>query len=329
MRASARAPVAAGLSSRPRLGGWERRADDVRHGLLDPPTLAAYDGLTLHVRRGMGERPGDRRFPGRPQSGGIELEAYSPYNPGDDLRYLDWNAVGRLDALLVRRFVAEREVTFHVLVDTSASMTVPARDGKFGTALELAMALAYIALSANDAVRIALLAGDDGRPRTSPVYRQRVQANAVADVLAGAEAAGALHLDRALEAYAAHHPQPGAALVISDLMMPPGDVAAGIAALHARRYEVHLLHVVGESELDPRREFSQAVLADAESDASHPMVLTPATLARYQTLLAAHFDALQAVAADAEAGYARLATGSPVGTFVTTELARTGLVRRR
>ena len=33
--------------------------------------------LTLRVRRGMGDRPGDRRFPGRPEPAGIELEAYA------------------------------------------------------------------------------------------------------------------------------------------------------------------------------------------------------------------------------------------------------------
>src|SRR5439155_1130393 len=92
--------------------------------------LEYLERLTLRVRRGMGDRPGDRRFPGRPEPAGIELEAYAAYVPGDDLRHLDWNAVGRLDALLVRRFTAERELVVHLLVDASASMAVPARDGK-------------------------------------------------------------------------------------------------------------------------------------------------------------------------------------------------------
>src|SRR2546430_15079859 len=121
--------------------------------LLDPLALGRYDGLALHVRRGMGDRPGDRRFPGRPQSSGIELEAYSTYAPGDDLRHLDWNAVGRLDALLVRRFTAEREGLVHLLLDCSASMGAPVRDGKLAAARELAMALAQVALAGNDAVR--------------------------------------------------------------------------------------------------------------------------------------------------------------------------------
>src|SRR5207253_327354 len=128
--------------------------------------------LTLRVRRGMGDRPGDRRFPGRPEPAGIELEAYGAYVPGDDLRHLDWNAVARLDTLLVRRFTAERELVVHLLLDASASMAAPARDGKLAVARELALALAYVALGANDAVRIAVLSGD-GATRVSPLLRQR------------------------------------------------------------------------------------------------------------------------------------------------------------
>ena len=140
--------------------------------------------LSLRLRRGMGDRPGDRRFPGRPQAAGIEIEAHSAYVPGDDLRHLDWNAVGRLDTLLVRRFTAEREVVVHLLVDASASMAVPARDGKLALARELALALAYVALGANDAVRIAVLPGD-GATRVSPLLRQRGSLGRAAALLAG------------------------------------------------------------------------------------------------------------------------------------------------
>ena len=295
--------------------------------LLDPAVLARYDGLTFHVARGMGERAGERRFPGRPQSSGIELESYSAYTPGDDLRHLDWNAVGRLDALLVRRFTAEREVVFHVLLDCSASMGAPARDGKLAAATELAMAAAYIALTANDAVRIVLLGADPAR--VSPVYRQRASATRVAELLGTATAAGSVGIGVALERWAATAPQPGTAIVISDFMSEPEEVARGVEALRARRFEVRLLHVIGERELDPRQEFAHAVLADAESAATHPMVLTDAALAHYRTLLTQHLDALASLANRGGATYARWTTAMPAATFVTTELPRLGVLRRR
>jgi len=286
--------------------------------------LTPYDGLALHVRRGMGERTGDRRFPGHPQPSGIELEGYTAYAPGDDLRHLDWNVYGRLDALLVRRFTSEREVLFHLLVDGSASMGVPARDRKFAVACELARALAYLALSANDAVRLAVLPGAASR-----VHRQRVNTLRIIDELAGATPGGSLALDGALEAYALRHPEPGAAIVISDLMMDPLEVERGVRALRARRYEVVLLHVVGTGELDPLREFSHGMLQDVESSATHPVVLTRTALARYHTLLRDHMTALAALAARSEATYAHLTTDRRVAEFVTTDLARLGLVRRR
>jgi uncharacterized protein (DUF58 family) len=322
----ARWPAAARAAA-PAEGDAPARAAEVAR-LLDPALLARYANLALAVRGAMGPRPGERRFPGHPQPAGIELEAYSAYAPGDDLRHLDWNAVGRLDALLMRRYTAEREVHVHLLVDASASMGAPARDHKLDAARALAIALAYLALATGDAVRIVLLAGD-GAPRRSAVVRHRSGAPRLAAFLAGARAAGALDLGVALARYARRHPRPGTALVVSDFMMAPAAVERGVQALAARGYEVHLLHVLGAREREPARDFTRALLADAESDATHPMTLTPAALAQYRALLAAHLEALAAVAERTRAGYARLDTDHDVATFVAVELARRGLVRRR
>jgi uncharacterized protein (DUF58 family) len=256
------------------------------------------------------------------------VEAYSAYAPGDDLRHLDWNAVGRLDTLLIRRFTAEREALFHVLVDTSASMDAPPSDGKLAAARELALTLAYMALAAGDAATLGLL-GRDGTTTSSPVHRQRRSVLTVADRVAAARADGTLDLAAALEDYARRHPEAGIALVISDFMTDPAGVERGVLALQARRFEVHLLHVIGRSELDPAGSFTRGVLVDVESDERHPMVLTTATLARYREVLERHLAALRAVAERTRASYARLVAGEDLFAFVTGELARQGLVRRR
>jgi uncharacterized protein (DUF58 family) len=290
--------------------------------------LGRYDGLALHVRRGMGERPGERRFPGHAQPSGVEVESYSTYTPGDDLRYLDWSAFGRLDALLVRRFVAEREVLFHLLLDVSASMNAPPTDRKLAGARALTLTLAYIALAAGDAARVSLLGGS-GIVATSPVHRQRRAAVAVAGMLDAAEAAGTLQLGATLEEYARRHPEAGAALLVSDLMTDPAEVERGVLALQARRFEVHVIHVVGASELDPSGSFTRGVLVDVESGATRPMILTAAVAERYREVLERHLAALRAVAERTRCNYSRYVTGDDLATFVTGELARTGLVRRR
>ncbi|MCC6848109.1 MAG: DUF58 domain-containing protein [Deltaproteobacteria bacterium] len=297
-------------------------------GALDLAELARFDGLTLHVRRGMGERPGERRFPGRAQASGVEVEAYSPYAPGDDLRHLDWSAMARLDQLLVRRFTAEREVRFHVLLDASASMDAPPEDEKRAGAQALVLALAYVALKANDAVQVAWLRGD-GAAATSPVHRHRRGVRALAKLLAASEIGGRVRLDAACEDYARRHPEAGVALLVSDLMTEPAEIERGILALQARGFEVHLLHVIGASELDPADRFTRGILVDVETGATHPMVLTSAVAARYREVLDAHLAALREVAARLRCTYARWTAGTDLAAFVTIELARTGLVRRR
>jgi len=280
------------------------------------------------VRRAAGERLGDRRVPGQPQPTGIEIESYDRYTPGDDLRHLDWSALARLDTLLVRRFTAEREVVFHVLLDASASMGVPVQDRKFAVACELVMALAYVALEAGDAVVLAPLGGHPAR-RGARALRRAPGVRAVAEHLAATTPRGALDLGQALAGYARRQRRPGAAIVVSDLLFEPAGLEPGIAALRARGFDVLLLQVLGAHERDPGGEFAHATLRDVESGATHPVTLTPALLARYRELLDSHVASLAALAARVGATYARLDSDAPVRTFVTETLVRVGVVRRR
>jgi uncharacterized protein (DUF58 family) len=282
------------------------------------------EGLTLAVRRGMGERPGERRFPGRPGPAGVEVEGHAAYAPGDDLRHLDWNVLGRLDALLVRRFTAERELELHLLLDASASMGAPPDKG--ARARELVCALARMALAAGDAVRVVVLGGEAPLPETRPL-RSRAALPRVTARLSAARPAGGLDLGEALAAHACRHARPGAAVVVSDFMAEPAALARGVHALRARRFDVVLLQVLAREELEPS--FGDAVLVDAESGARHPVALSAALRARYRALLDAHCTAVARVATGAGAFHATLVSDVPLAAFIVGELARRGLVRRR
>ncbi len=295
--------------------------------LLDLDVLRHYDRLALHVRRGMGDRPGDRRFPGRPQASGTEVESYASYTPGDDVRHLDWNALGRLDTLLVRRFTAEREVPIHLLIDCSASMSLPAPDRKHELAVELAMAIGYLGLSSNDAVQVVLLTTRGAH--ASPVFRQRPGAVELARFLAEATAEGALDLGSVLVDYAGGRSAPGVVVVLSDFMTEVAALAPGVTALRSVKHEVHLVQIVGPGELDPTRDFASGVLRDVESGATHAVQLTAATVAQYETQLAEHFAAVSDLATSAGAGYVRATSDVAVADIVTGDLARLGMVRRR
>jgi uncharacterized protein (DUF58 family) len=275
----------------------------------------------------MGERLGEHRVPGRPQPSGIEVDAFRAYAPGDDLRHLDWSAVARLDTLVVRRFTAERELNLHLLVDASASMAVPERDGKLDAVRDVAMALAWMALATGDTVTLGAL--QEARTSAVLALRHRSSAPRAAAWLDGVVAGGALDLGAALAAWARAHPRSAIVFVLSDLMAEPETIAPGVAALRAARHAVVLLHVIGPGELDPSREVTHGVLEDAESGATHPIALTVGLRARYDTLLAAHLEAVEGMAALTGAAYVRFTSDEALRTVVAGRLGRMGLVRRR
>lgn len=84
---------------------------------------------------------------------GMEFEEVREYQPGDDIRIIDWNVTARYGHPFVKRFTEERELTVVLLVDASSS-------GEFGTAqrmkgeiaAELCSVLAFSAIKNNDKV---------------------------------------------------------------------------------------------------------------------------------------------------------------------------------
>ncbi len=83
---------------------------------------------------------------------GLEFSQYRSYQPGDDLRWLDWKMYGRSDRYYIRESEVETNISVRLLIDASGSMAH--QDGeykKIDYARYLAAALAYLANSQGDA----------------------------------------------------------------------------------------------------------------------------------------------------------------------------------
>lgn len=99
---------------------------------MSTPTSAATPERLLHrldwqvIRRLDGLLQGDYRslFYGY----GIDFADLREYQPGDDIRYIDWNVTARMDTPYVRQYVEDREITAWFLLDLSPSMDFGALD---------------------------------------------------------------------------------------------------------------------------------------------------------------------------------------------------------
>lgn len=95
---------------------------------------------------------------------GVDLAGMRPYEPGDDIRHLDWNVTARLDEPYVRLFTEDREVTAWIVLDRSASMRFgPDGHGKDTTAGELAVSLARLLSRSGNPVGAVLYDGEEYR----------------------------------------------------------------------------------------------------------------------------------------------------------------------
>lgn len=298
-------------------------------GIGDSALLRQLDRLRMRVRAARGLRPGETPIPRTSQAWGIEFESYKEYTPGDDFRYLDWHALGRLDQLVVKTFTAEREIPYHLFLDTSASMRVPAIDQKFAFATTLVEALSYIVLANNDTLRIiALTAPEKGRLPffATPALRHHTRFFRIPPFLAALAPAGKTYLRESIRAYLNQTKEAGVAIVVSDFLVEPSQYEEPLLLLRARGYEVKALHVLGAAELSPTRLFRRGKLYDVEEHGERWITLTQAHLQQYQAALHDHLAALQQFCHRHQILYARVSTEQSPLQVITEVLTRAGLL---
>ena len=98
---------------------------------------------------------------------GIEFEEVRPYQPGDDVRTIDWNVTARYDEPFVKLFREERELTVILLVDVSASQGLGTQfQTKRELITELGSTLAFSAIKNND--KVGLMMFTDGIEKFVP-----------------------------------------------------------------------------------------------------------------------------------------------------------------
>src|SRR4051812_544206 len=92
---------------------------------------------------------------------GMNFDEVREYQPGDDVRSIDWNVTARMNHPFIKKFVEERELTLMLLVDVSGSGLFGSRDqSKRELAAEIASVMAFSAIRNNDKVGLILFSDE-------------------------------------------------------------------------------------------------------------------------------------------------------------------------
>lgn len=255
-----------------------------------------------------GGRPGDRRS--RARGKGVDIADFRPYTPGDDLRMVDWNVYARLDAVLIKLFHEDRDLSLAIVIDASASMGY-AR--KLDHAGELAACLAFLALRGRERVRVVVAGG-------ARVKGDQLGAlGPIIDLLERCEPGGAADLGSVLTREA-ERGRADHAVLLSDLLVEPDARELALRRLAAAARRPVLLHVLGDCELAP--DLEDGVLIDSETGEEVPVRGGRAAEATYHAELATWRGAIETRCRELGIIYAPAFTTVPARLLVADELRR-------
>ena len=258
--------------------------EPLRADLFDPASLAALGRIEIVARWVVdGFMSGLHRSPRKGFS--VEFAEYRPYQPGDDLRYIDWKIAARSDRWVVRQYEEETNLRASVVLDVSKSMawsgtqlrSMPGGSGgdgmvtdrltKLAYADQLTAALTLLLLRQRDAV--GLVRFDDKIRTAIPPRARNGQWRRVVASLADPGAGRASSAPDALHQAARLLTRRGLIVLISDLLMDLGEVERAMRGLRAAGHDVTVLHVMDPAERDLPTG-GEALFVDPESELSVP-----------------------------------------------------------
>lgn len=168
---------------------------------------------------------------------GMSFDEVRPYQPGDEIRFIDWNVTARTNEVYVKRFVEERELTVMLLVDVSASLRFGANAQlKREVAAELAALLAFSATKNNDRVGL-LLFTDEVERFVAPKKGRKHVMRLITEILSFRPERRRTDINEALRYMSRILRRKATAFLISDFLDPPDDFDQSLRIV-ARRHDL-------------------------------------------------------------------------------------------
>ncbi len=181
----------------------------------------------------------------------VEFAEHRMYQPGDELRYVDWKILGRNDRLYVKQFEEETNLRAMVVCDVSRSMAWTGDPekvlSKLAYAQRLIAALSLILIRQRDAA--GLIAFDDDVRAVLPPRARLSHWRQLVRLLAGLDAGLGTAAEPALRRVVSQLRRRGLVVFVSDLLLDRDLALKALRFLRHRGHQVLVLHVMDPAEL--------------------------------------------------------------------------------
>jgi uncharacterized protein (DUF58 family) len=289
---------------------------------LDPAILAGISGLDLVAKTVVdGFVAGLHRSPDFGFS--QEFAEYRAYNPGDDLRHVDWNVYSRTERLYLKRFRGETNSVLTILLDASNSMQFGSHGvNKMDYARYLAASIFYLAIHDQRDAAGLITFDDEIRNFVRPSTRQG-QLHRLLAALEQAEARARTDFAKPMRYFQEFLKRRGIVLIVSDFWESPASIIQNIEPLRYRGNEVVLFHVLDPEDVRPKLN-RPSILVDSET--KQELEVTPDyTRKEYREKIDAHLADLRDRTLGAGMGYYLLMTNRPLDSALREYLTLRGV----
>ncbi|HXG53303.1 MAG TPA: DUF58 domain-containing protein [candidate division Zixibacteria bacterium] len=215
---------------------------------FDPKVLAGISSLSLRARWVVeGLMSGIHRS--RSKGFSVEFEEHREYSPGDEIRRIDWKALGKFDRYFIKEYEDETNLRAYLLLDASASMDY-ASDGitKFDYACTLVACLSYLILKQQDAAGLVTFSDD-----LETVIQPRAKRDYLTQILHALEnrtPGGETDVGGILEKVAGQIKRRGMVVLVSDLLDEPEAIVKGLRLFRYKGNDVIVFHVLDPAEIE-------------------------------------------------------------------------------
>lgn len=248
---------------------------------FDARALAALEGLEFKARYVMeGFLGGLHHSPFHGYS--VEFSDYRNYQPGDDLRRLDWRLYARTDRLCVKQYELDTNARFYTVCDTSASMGYRgsrAWESKLGCARIVSAAMAWFLLKQNDAPGLVAMGADSLAPRFLKPSQRPAQFGALLRELDALQPRGNACLGALLEQTVRLVHRRSVIMLFSDLLEPSSELELRLKQLRFLGHECLVFQVLDADEID--FPFTQSMVFEDMETGARRQVLPEAARAKY------------------------------------------------
>jgi uncharacterized protein (DUF58 family) len=236
----------------------------------------------------------------------------------------DWPYYARMERLLLRLFHEHSEGAVSILLDCSASMQLGAVC-KFDYARRSSAALAYVAMSSLDRVR--LLPFGEALSEGLQTGRNRRQILQVLSFLEALPAGGRTKLKAVVGQYVQRYAETGTVLLVSDLLEIEEELSDALSLLRQRRDDVIVLHVADRNDSAPPF-LGPVQLTSIESGGRKSLHVSEEVLASYAQRWREFVRGLEKTCLSRGAVYVQAPTSAPFERLVLQTLQKAGVLQR-